>query len=262
FSELNRAVEGITTRQAAYSPGAYDDRIVEIDGELDTARRALAKIDTELRTLREEETHPQSLANGAYRGTASVIAEQVASERERLGWLRPPREPPDDPPVTAADLASWLRVRRSYDDNAITHSQLQILASEHLPTPAEFGNAVTTEREAKADVERLAALQRHAAYGSILALGADARTQLGKALRDLEERRRKLNRHGYDWLNDALTAALSGRSAGWQALLQRSQELMDQIEQLLASLGASAISIIVAKKKKTVRADAAAAMQH
>ena len=67
FSELNSAVQGITTRQAAYSPGAYDDRIAEIDRELDVARRALAKIDTELRTLREEETCPQNLANGAYR---------------------------------------------------------------------------------------------------------------------------------------------------------------------------------------------------
>ena len=31
FSELNRAVQGITTRQAAYSPGAYDDRIAELE---------------------------------------------------------------------------------------------------------------------------------------------------------------------------------------------------------------------------------------
>ena len=35
FTELNTAVQGITNRQASYSRGATDDRIVEIDRELD-----------------------------------------------------------------------------------------------------------------------------------------------------------------------------------------------------------------------------------
>jgi len=39
FAELNMAVQGITTRQAAYTPGAYEPRIAEIDSELDTNRR-------------------------------------------------------------------------------------------------------------------------------------------------------------------------------------------------------------------------------
>jgi AAA domain len=48
FAELNAAVQGITSRFAAWSPGAYDQRIAEIDRELDTNRRSLAKTDTEL----------------------------------------------------------------------------------------------------------------------------------------------------------------------------------------------------------------------
>lgn len=58
----------------------------------------MAKIDTELRSLRAEETYPHSLMNGAYQGTASVIAERVATERERFDWLHVPREANDVPP--------------------------------------------------------------------------------------------------------------------------------------------------------------------
>jgi hypothetical protein len=56
FAELNSAVEGITSRFDTWSEGAYDDRIAEVDQELDAKRRVLAKIDSELRSLREDET--------------------------------------------------------------------------------------------------------------------------------------------------------------------------------------------------------------
>jgi hypothetical protein len=164
--------------------------------------------------------------------------------------------------VTEADIAAWLRIRRSYNDDAIINSKLQILASEKLPPSVEFGNAVATEREAKAAIERLAELRRHAAYEPIMALGAEMRAKLGKALRDLEENRRKLDRHGYDWLTDALTAALGGRPALWQALLQRSQELMGQIDRFLDRLGPSSVSIPADREAKAVRADVVAAIEH
>ena len=45
FAELNAAVQGITSRFAAWSSGAYDQRIAEIDRELDFSRRSLAKLD-------------------------------------------------------------------------------------------------------------------------------------------------------------------------------------------------------------------------
>jgi Rad3-related DNA helicase len=80
FAELNSAVQGITSRFSAWSPGAYDERIADIDRELDATRRCIAKIDKELRGLRAEETCQHSLMNGAYQGSASVIAERIATE--------------------------------------------------------------------------------------------------------------------------------------------------------------------------------------
>ncbi len=262
FSELNSAVQGITTRHAAYSPGAYDDRIAEIDRELDAMRRSLAKIDTELRGLRAEETYPHSIANGAYQGTASAIAEQVATERARFGWLQVPREATDNPPVTEADIATWLHIRRSYDDEAIANSKLQAIPSDKVPTPAEFGNAVSTEREAKAAVEQLAELRSHAAYAPILALGKNVRTKLAEHLRMQGEKRRRLDRFGSDWLRGALTAALVGRHAVWHALHVRSRDSIGQIDLLLESLGPTSVSISAEKDVKAIRTDAAAVIQH
>src|SRR5262249_44698234 len=73
FAELNTAVQGITTRFASWHEGAYDERIADVDRELDANRRLLAEIDSELRSLREGETRSHSLVNGTYAGTASGI---------------------------------------------------------------------------------------------------------------------------------------------------------------------------------------------
>jgi hypothetical protein len=262
FAELNSAVQGITTRHATYSEGDYKGRIAEIDGELDSTRRSLAKIDTELRGLREGETCPHTLANGAYHGTASAIAERVANESADFGWLRIPQDAADTPPLSNADLTDWLRILRRYNNDIINGSKQKIVASETLPTPAAFGAAVSVEREANAAVERIAEMRRHPAYSPILALGANGRSKLAEHLRVQNERRQKLDRFKLDWVSGALSAALTGRHAVWHALRERTHELIGHIEGLLSSLGSTSVSVSATKNAKVIRADASAVIQH
>ncbi len=138
FAELNSAVQSITTRFAVWNPGANDERIAEADHELDGDRRLLAKIDTELRSLRAEETYPHSLMSGAYSGTASAIARRVASERERFGWLCLPREASDDPPLTGPQLATWLRIRRTYDESSFATAKTTSGRDKHSARSNRF----------------------------------------------------------------------------------------------------------------------------
>lgn len=262
FAELNTAVQGITSRFAAWSPGAYDQRIAEIDRELDASRRSLAKIDTELRSLREGETHPHSLMSGTYQGTASKIAERVSNERERFGWLQAPQRSSENLPATKAELAAWLAILRRYDRDSIADSKLQIVSSEKLPPPSDFAAAVAVEREAKEAVDRLVELRRHRAYAPIMALEARERAQFAEALKTLNDMRRNVSRPGFSWLNAALRATLDGRQALWQALLDQSQTLARKVEELLGVIGSSSISLPTGKETKTVRADAAAVIEH
>lgn len=262
FAELNSAVQGITSRFAAWSPGAYDERTAEVDQELDVNRRLLAKIDTELRSLREDETYPHSLMSGAYAGTASAIAQRVAAEREHFGWLQLPREASDDPPVTEAEIVTWLRIRRTYDDDTVATSAFRVVGTDKLPAPADFGMVVAAEREAKEAVDRVSRLQMHPAYGPVIALSADGRAKLAEALREIREGRRRILRLGYDWLHAALTEALEGRQARWQALLDHSWELIRRIDQLVDRSGSCLISIPATRDARAVRADAAAVIEH
>jgi very-short-patch-repair endonuclease len=262
FAELNAAVQGITSRFATWSPGAYDSRIAEIDRDLATARRSLAKLDFELRYLREAETQPLSLINGAYAGTASTIARRVTSERDRFGWLQIPLESAEDPPVEKRALQRWLHLWRHRDAAAIEKARLRVVGTEALPDPHDFAFAVSAEREAEEALDRLTMLRVHPAYQPIVTLPAETRQKLGQALRQMNDRRKRLLRLSEDWVPRAVAAALEGRQARWQALLSQSRELLDNAEEILERLGSASVSIPDERDRKAVRTDAAAVIEH
>ena len=186
FAELNTAVQGITNRQSSYSPGTYDDRIAEIDHELDEARRHLAGIDSEIRSLREDETLSHSLLDGAYEGTASKIAARVADEREIFGWLRLARDAKNHPTISNAEAARWLEIRRRYSDEEVAASTLQIPSNATLTTPADFGGIVSKEATARTrSSEQVDPLRPHPAFSPIRSLPTDERNHLADDLRNI-----------------------------------------------------------------------------
>lgn len=267
FAELNAAVVGITTRYASWHEGAYDDRIADVDGELAARRRLLEDIDAELFSLREEETRDHSVAGGVFEGTAAHIARAVEAERGRMGWLALPLDdggtaPPDDPPVTAEDMANWLRIRRSHDADAAAAARLRIVGADKLPAPADFAAAVAAENDARAAVDATVALRANSAYAAIAALTEDDREALATKLRQLKTSREALQRRADDKLQVALRAALEGHQAGWQALVDQSRKALGDIDQLLQRIGSHAVTLPANWDLKQVRADVAAVYRH
>jgi very-short-patch-repair endonuclease len=262
FAELNMAVQGITTRFASWHEGAYDQRIADVDRELDENRRMLAEIDGELRRLREEETHSHSLLNGAYAGSASEIALIVAAERDRFGWLRLHEGAPEAPVVPGADMAAWLRVRRSYDNDAVAAAKLRVVGTHELPSTADFAAAVAAEIDARAAFDNVAVVRSHPAYAAIVALTEDDRAALAAKLREMKDSRESLQRRADGRLRGALHDALDGRQAGWQALLDQSLQSVAEIDQLLGRVGSHVVSFPETWDIKQVRGDVVAVYRH
>ena len=259
FAELNTAVQGITTRQAAYSPGADEERTKEIDQDLDKARRRLAQLETEIRSLREEETCSQSIADGVYHGTASSIAKRVASEREHHVWLRLPGDAPSVPPLPMEDIVSWLGTRRRYTNDKIRQASAQIPPSSNLSAPDEFASAVGAEAAASAPATALTA---HPAFNAVQTLSRDIREQLRAQLQRLEEQRLALRRVDAAWSQAVIEDLIAGRRARWDAVLERSRERLGSIAPLLDRVGNRAVTIPDTRDARRVRADVETALRH
>jgi very-short-patch-repair endonuclease len=262
FAELNTAVQGITTRQAAYSPGAYQSHVAEIDAELDQKRRQLAQVDNEIRSLREEETCPHQLADGAYHGTASFIAERVAREAANYNWLELPYDATGQPPVNGEELQEWLTLLSSYSPEKIADAQLQFPSTTELAEPTNFSSAVANEASTIADLQMLKDLLGHPAYTAIRALKSESRSSLYASLRQCEEERLSIMRITSVWAKDALRDVVSGRRARWKTVLDRTHALSTEAEPLCNGLGNVVVRIPDDQDPRKVRADAQAAIAY
>ena len=263
FAELNGAVQGITTRQASWSSG-MSDRYDEIERDLESARRRLARTDSELQRLRVQETSDHSIAGGTYGGTASAIARRVASERERYQWLQL-ADPADcvtgRAPLSNAEMIGWLEIVRRYDGHDIAQAELRTPRSVDLVPPGEFSAAVAAERDAAAAVAGNAAARSHTAYGALRQLDPAARTEIGNRLRRLEERRRVLVGHD-GWLRAAIRDGLAGRTAQWREMISCSRELLSRVKSLHDGLRGRTISLPNGADPRKVRADVTTALDH
>lgn len=263
FAEVNAAVEGITNRQASYSSGAYDDRIKALDGELDEARRHLARIDSEIRSLREGETVPHSLLDGAYRGTASAIAARVAEERNVFGWLALGPTVPNRPTVSSAEAFRWLEIRRRYSDKEVADSQLRTPSVAALTAPEELAVIVSKEAEARErSSEQVDAMRSHPAFSPIRALLTDERISLADRLKGLDKQRRALRERPIPWLQMALEEIVAGSDPKWRTLLSVSQKRVREIEPLLERLDGRIVTRPEGRDPRTVRSDAEVASRH
>ena len=255
FAELSKSVQGITTRQNTYSPGDYKDRIDEIDQDLDNARRRLAETESELRSLREDETTVHLVADGIYHGTASAIAGQVAREKEQYKWLQLPREADARPPVSNKDMISWLEIRRRYTDQQIFEANKQIPSSDDVPSPTQFAASVHEETEALKLYKQHEHMRCHGAYGPILSLSGNSREQLRSEFESLEKQRHELRRQGGEWSQTAIQDLILGQRARWSTILEESGVRLPRIENLIHNVSARTVELPVGRDARKVLAD-------
>lgn len=264
FSELNSAVQGITTRFASWFPGAYDKRISELESELDAAKRSLAKLDSKLRSLREEEISTYSLVNGIYKGSASEIAQHISNERKNYGWLQLPQDSKGEPLLSSDDLKEWLRICRSNNEKLVAETQLEICSINSIPTPVEFSKAVAFESEAKAEALLvIESLNGHPAYSAISTLKEGDRVKLANSLQEIEESRRKISKNKDIWIKNILTSALSGRLTVWHSLQEQTYIRVRKIEEILNLLpNVPNVTLPETIETRAIRADVEAIHQH
>lgn len=262
FAELNSAVQGITTKQASYNALGDNNLIQETENDLETARRRLAKTDSELQSLRADETVHHSVANGAYSGTASKIAQRVASERAQYGWLRLPNNPNEQPLLSREEMTDWLEILRRYSEEQISQAQLRAPSYTDVVTPEEFATAVALENDEASAVARNEALRSYAAYSSLSALTPDLRKEIADRLREIESQWRTASFQQNEWLQTPIQDWVAGRKARWDTIIGSSREALARAEPLCERLGDRVVTIPEGCDLRKVRADTEAAIAH
>jgi very-short-patch-repair endonuclease len=262
FAELNSSVQDITRRQASFSESAATARVEELESELDGARRLRAKTDSELRSMREDETCSHSRCDGHYIGTASKIAARISDERDQFNWLSLTDPEGGTPGLDPESLRSWLSILRESSAAVLDDAHLRIPSTEHLPSPQDFIAAVQSESAASQSNSAYEELRKHPAYAPLSKLEPSSLSAIADGLTVIEAERLLVSQAKNEWIKRAVSDAVSNRAAIWKSLLDQSSGHLDVARTALNTLGGVSVEIPQCLNRRKVRSDAIAVAAH
>jgi Superfamily I DNA and RNA helicases and helicase subunits len=236
YTELNKSVQEITTRQASFSTHIYVSQMKELETELASLREELAKTHYDIRQIRQDETVQHSRLNGAYIGTASQIAKKINDERQRFGWLELPDSVESSPPVTTGEIQQWLGIQQRYTREDIFEATLLTPELERIPTPESFEWAVNSEKKAQDAVNRIAKYLTHPAYKAVQALNELDRQNIASELTGILRDYQLFTTHQETWQQDALSNLIRGNRSPWLSLLNETTKLLAKAADYLDSI--------------------------
>jgi len=229
---LESSVGGILRKNEEWNEDCAKQERTALEERLRRLREEKAKVNRRLRDIRESETHTQSIAEGAYHGTAARIAEAVYRDRADYAWFTDSIPLDRACQLSTSDLRIILVALRQFTPEK--RRELCLAWPEELSSPAHFANLVRNEAIA-IEEEQSAAQGADEQFADLLARNdPPAIEAIRKAFSSFRDTRRRLLAAPYSWMNDALRDVLGGNPSLWNELLRVTRDVITPIEELVA----------------------------
>lgn len=141
---LEESVNGILYRETQWNTSNATAEVATFEEKLHQVRKGKAETNFRLRSIREAETHEQSIINGTYRGTAATISRQLNKESAEYGWLtdligydQEMPIAPDDLEKLRFELANFTTELEAELKLGIPDPQQDLISIERLKTLAQ-----------------------------------------------------------------------------------------------------------------------------
>jgi len=143
---LESSVGGILRKNDEWNADRENTAREWLEKRLRMLREEKAGVDRRLRDIRESETHPQSIAEGTYRGTAARIAQAVNRDRSAYEWFTDTASLDKTCPISESDLRTVLAALRLFTPDK--RRELGLLWPDRLPSPERFAELIECEKRA------------------------------------------------------------------------------------------------------------------
>jgi len=230
---LESSVGGILRKNEEWNEDRAGRERAELEERLRKLREEKAQVNRRLRDIRESETHTQSIAEEAYRGTAARIAEAVNRDRADYEWLTDSVPLDKTCQISTNDLRSVLAALRQFTPEK--RRELGLAWPEVVPSTERFANLSRNEASA-IDEEQSAARGADERFTDLL---VGNNRPVIEAIRDafstFRDNRRRLLATPHSWMNDALRDVLGGNSSLWHELLRVTRDVIASIQELVTT---------------------------
>ena len=226
---LESSVNGILSKNNEWQEDSAARERAELEESLKNLRKEKAEVGRRLCDIRESETHEQSIAEGAYRGTAARIAEAVNRNRAACEWFSDSVPLEGNCRISEENLRILLLALRRFTPEKRGELALMRPDPDSLPSTEDFAELVKNEASA---IEERRALTG-GADEHLVALLARNNSSVIESIRDalstFHDARNRSMAVPYSWMNDALRDILGGNSALWHEILRVTRDTVRSI---------------------------------
>jgi very-short-patch-repair endonuclease len=231
-SSLESSVGGILRKNEEWDEDRAKNLRAIREKKLRELREEKAKVDRRLRDIRESETHTQSIAEGAYRGTAARIAEAVSRDRATFEWFSDSVPLEVTCQISTSDLRSALETLRRF--TLEKRRELDTVWPDDLLSTEGFADLVKNETTAIEEQEAsTGGADEH--FADLLARNNPSTIEaIRDALSTFRDTRKRLVAVPHSWMNDAVRDILGGNSALWYELLRVTRYAITSVDEHVA----------------------------
>ncbi|KIX12115.1 AAA domain-containing protein [Dethiosulfatarculus sandiegensis] len=228
---LESSVGGILRKNEEWREDHTEQQRAELEVRLRKLRGEKAKVNRRLRDIRESEIHTQSIAEGAYRGTAARIAEAVNRDRASYDWFLD--EIPLEEPcrITEDNLHNILEAVRRFTQEK--RRELDLVWPDAMLSSEDFADLVRHEAQAIKEAENSVS-EADERITDLLVVNNPAIIEAVRyGLSSFSDARKRLTASTHSWMNDALRDIMGDDSSLWHELLRVTRYVITSIEELV-----------------------------
>jgi len=232
------------------------------ENDLYSLRKEKAEITNRLRAIRESETHSQTVADGAYHGTASQIAREVKRDENKYGWLTDEVALDCEFPISDTELHKSINGLRvlTYDKKKELKQSWPDLNS--VPNVEQFELLVEGEQNAIEQENTLSKSSDLDFFQCVSVLEEKTIQSLLDNLNQLVSELQRIKAIPHSWISDAIRDVSLGNCGIWRELFKVSEQTITDLKDIVEEADTTDISMPEYINAKAVYEDALVIQNH
>ncbi|MDD5670059.1 MAG: AAA domain-containing protein [Candidatus Omnitrophica bacterium] len=219
LQSMESSVGEINRKFNVWNRETSTNEIKALEGSLEQCRRKIQEINTLMRELRESETRKYQIVEGRYGGTAQQIAEKIAQEEEKLGWIQDEVSMDGQPNLTPENLKNCLYLKRSLTDEICSTLKLNRPDFSKIPDAENFVQLVHQEKTSTKKAEEVKGNSEIFEWVSLFKQQPKEKRDLViKALKNFKVAKQNALRRPLPWLDEAVRQILGEQDQPFKEL--------------------------------------------
>lgn len=227
---LESSVSGILSELDRWDKTVESSKARNLEESLHFLKTEEAKIKYQIQSIREADTHQQSIINGTYHGTAGKIALRLEKESVEFGWFQDNICYDQEAPFSVEELKLLHDELSCLTPKREAELQMEIPDPQSdLPSRETLGNLIRQYRDVKKSWDTSKSSLDSPQAIMLESTNLDNIRQIAESVSTLNKMIENVRNQPFSWVSEAINDILSGNGKRWE-------ELRDILQKKLSGL--------------------------